>query len=53
MNIEKFFPFVAGILFRARCVASVSALYIDLIFGSDAKSVLFPVVTSAPTPILL
>ena len=53
MNIEKFFHFVAGIVFRTRCVASVSAVYLELIFGSDAESVLFPVATTAPIPILL
>ena len=53
VNIEKFFPFVAGIVFRTRCVASVSAVYLELIFGSDAESVLFPVATTAPIPILL
>ena len=52
MNIVKFFPFVADIIFRARCIACVSAVNMELNFGSDADSVQFTVVTAAPTPSL-
>ena len=50
MNIEKFFPFDADIFFRARCIACVSAVNIELHFGSDAVSVRFPVVAAGSTP---
>ena len=55
MNTEKFLPFVADIVFRARFIACVSAvnIKIKLIFGSDADSVRFPVVTATPTPVSL
>ena len=53
MNIVKFFPFVANILFRARCIACVSSVKIDINFGIDADSVRFPVVAADPTPISL
>ena len=53
MNIVEFFPFVAGIVFRARCFACVSAVNIELNLGSDADSVRFPVIAAAPIPILL
>ena len=51
MNIVEFFPFVADILFRARCIACVSAVKIELKFGWDTDSVRFLVVAAAPTPI--
>ena len=50
MNIEKFFPFDVDIVIRARCIAWVSAVNKELNFGSDAVSVRFPVVATAPTP---
>ena len=53
MKIVKFFPFVADIVIRARCIACVSAVNIDLNFGSNANFVRFPVVAAAPTPISL
>ena len=53
MNITNFFPHVADIVFRARCNAFVSAVNIELNFGSDANSVRLPVVAAAPTPISL
>ena len=53
MNIANFFPLVADIVFRARCIACVSAVNIELNFGSDANSVRLPVVAAAPTPISL
>ena len=39
VNIEKHFPFLADVVFRARCFAYVSAVKIEPIFGSDADSV--------------
>ena len=53
MNKGKFFPFVADIVFRAMCIACVSAVNIELSFGSGAGFVRFPVVAGAPTPIPL
>ena len=53
MNIVKFFPFVAVIIFKARCIACVSAVNRVLNFGSDANFVLFSKVAAAPTPIWL
>ena len=53
MNIEKFFPFVTDILFRARYITYVSAVNMELRFVSDADSVRFPVVAAPPTPISL
>ena len=47
----KFFPYVADIVFRARCIACVSAVKIELNFGSDADFVRFSVVAAASTPI--
>ena len=38
MNIEKLFPFFADIVFRAKCIACVSPVIIELNFGSDASS---------------
>ena len=49
----KFFPFVADLVFKARCVACVSAMSIEVNFSSDADFVRFPVVTAALTPISL
>ena len=48
MNKEKFFPFVADIVFK-----DVSAVNIELNFGSDADSVRFSGVAAVPTPISL
>ena len=53
VNIDKFFPFVADIVFRARWFACVSSVNMEQSFGSDADSVRFPVVAAAPTPISL
>ena len=53
MNIEKFFPFTADIVFRASCISYVSAMNIELNFGSDADSVRFQVEAAAPTSISL
>ena len=53
MNIERFFLFVADIVFRARCVACVSDVEIELQFGSDGGYVQFPVLADTPTPISL
>ena len=49
MNLVKLFPFDADIVFRARCVACVSAVNIDVNFCSDGDFALFPVVAAAPT----
>ena len=49
-NMEKFFPIVADIVFRVSCNAYVSAVNMELNFGSDAVSVRFPVEATAPTP---
>ena len=38
--MEKLFPFAADIVFRASCIAHVSAVNMELNFGSDADSVL-------------
>ena len=46
-------PSVAVIVIRARCVACVSVVNIELNFGIDADYVRFPVVVAAPTPISL
>ena len=53
MNIANLFPFVADIVFRAMCIACVSAVNIELNLGSYANSAQLPVVTAAPTPISL
>ena len=53
MNIVKFFPFVADPVFRARCIACISAVNIELNFGSDADFEGFPVIAAAPTTISL
>ena len=53
MNIETYSPFDTDIVFRARCIACVSAVNIELNIDSDVDSVQFAVVTAAPTPILL
>ena len=49
----KFLPYVADIVFRARCVGCVSVVNIELNFGSDADFVRFPVLAAALTPISL
>ena len=51
VNIEKFFPFDADIVFRAKCITGVSAVNIELNSGCDAYSVRFPVKAAAHTPI--
>ena len=51
MNIEKYFPFDAETVLRAIRIANVSAVNIELNFGSDADFARFPVVAAAPTPI--
>ena len=53
MDIVKFFPFVADIASKARCIACDSVVIIEIIFSSDADSVRFLVVAVAPTPISL
>ena len=53
MNIDKLFPFVADTVFRARCIACISAVNLQLNFGSETGSVPFPVVAATPTVILL
>ena len=53
MNIEKFFPFVAYIVFIFSCNACVSAVNVEINCGSDADSVWFPVLAVAPAPILI
>ena len=53
VNIENFFLFDEDIVFRVRCIASVSAVNIELHFGSGADYVRFPVVAAASTPISL
>ena len=53
VNVEKFFPYDADIVFRARCFTYVSVVNIELNFDSDADYVQFPVEASAFTPILL
>ena len=40
-------------MFKAGCIACVSAVNIELNFGSDADYVRFPVVAAALTPISL
>ena len=51
VSIEKLFPFVVYIVFRASCIAGVSAVNIELHFASDADSVRLSVVAAAPAPI--
>ena len=51
--MEKFFPFVADIVFRASCIAYVSVLNMELNFCNDADFAHFPVIAAAPTPISL
>ena len=53
MNTEKLFPVVAEIVYRARYSAWVSAVNIELNFGSDANSLRFPAVSAPATPISL
>ena len=53
MNIVKLFPFVADIVSKARCIACVSAVYIELNSGSDADFVRFLILATAPTLISL
>ena len=53
MKTVTFFPVVADNVFRARCIACVSAVNIELDFDNYANSVRFPVVVPAPTPISL
>ena len=53
VNIANLFPFVADNVFRAKCIACVSAVRTELNFGSDADSVRLSVVAAAPTPISL
>ena len=50
VNIEKFFPFDADILFRAMHIACVSAVYMEQNFGIDADSVQFLVVAATLVP---
>ena len=51
--MDKFFSYVGDIVFRARSISCVSAVNLELIFGSNTDSVRFPVIATAPTPILL
>ena len=51
MNIVKFLPLVADIVFKPRCFACFSGVNIELNFGSDADFMRFPMVAAAPTPI--
>ena len=51
MNIANLFPLVKYIVFRARCIACVSAVNIELNFGIDANFVWFQVVAAAATSI--
>ena len=53
MNIEKFLPFVADRVFTDRNIAYVSAVIIDLNFGSDADSVLFSLIAATSNPFSL
>ena len=53
MNIETLFSFVADFVVRARCFACVSAVNLELNFGSDVDYVWFTVVAAASTPISL
>ena len=53
MNVKIFFIFVADNVFKATCIACVSAVNMELIFHSDAESVRCPVVSAAPLPISL
>ena len=46
--MEKIFRLFADSVFRARCITCVSAVNIELNFGSDANSVWFPVVAALP-----
>ena len=49
--MDMFFPFAAGIVFRAGCIAYVSAVNKELNFGRDADSVQFALEAAGPTPI--
>ena len=51
MNIVKFFHFVADTVFKAIYIACVSAVNMELNFGSDADFVRTPVLAAAPTSI--
>ena len=53
VNIEKFFHIVTEIMFRAKCIALVTAVNIEVKFGNDADSIRFPVVAAASTPMSL
>ena len=50
VNLDMFFYFVADIVFRARCIACVTAVNIGLNFGSEEGYMRFPVVSTATTP---
>ena len=41
VNLEKFFPYHADLVFRARCFTYVSVVNIELNFDSDAYYVQF------------
>ena len=51
VNIEKLFYIVADNVFRAMCLACVSAVILELNLGSDADSIWFREEAAAPTPI--
>ena len=51
VDTEKIFPFVADIVFRAKCIACNFPMIIELNFGSYADSVQFSVVADASTSI--
>ena len=51
MNVVKFFPFIEQDVFKARCIACISAMNTKLNFGSDADFVRFLMVVAASTPI--
>ena len=53
MNIENFLKFAADIIFKDKRFACVSAVNIEIIFGSDADSMRFPVVAAPLTHISL
>ena len=50
MNIVKLIPSVADLVFKARCVALVFAVNIELQSGNDASFVWFLKVAAASTP---
>ena len=49
----KIFPVVADFVLRAKCIACVSAVNIEINFGSDADSVRFPMIAATSTPFSL